>query len=391
MRRLIGLMFCLVISGSIPTFSKSADSTEVFFLTCSPGREVVTIYGHSAIRIVKASIGFDQVYSWGVYDFSAPYFVWKFAKGRLKYRISDDTYESFLQEYFLENRTVYSQKINLTDAQKETLLDLININMQPNNRLYLYNFFYDNCSTRVRDIIEKVIGDKLIFPNENINTQYTFREKINKVQEPIPWLTFGTDMLIGMPGDKRAGFRDQMFLPEDLMKNLSLLKIKDSIGIIPLLQKPVTVLDFKSTDKKVILTPFLVFSILFLTISLLSFLIGSNKILNFIDKFLFLTFSILSILMVFFNFFVDHQAMKMNFNIIWLNPLLVVAFVTLFRKEKCTIWFKLILMISLGFLLSMVIIPQSFNIAVFPIILIIIIRSFAQSKFIFPSKLKKTL
>ena len=208
MRGLISILLFLLLSGSLHASTQSEDSTEVFFLTCTPGKEVVTIYGHSAIRIVKASIGLDQVYGWGNYDFSAPYFVWKFATGRLKYTIADETYERFLKEYFLENRTVYSQKINLTNAQKETLVDLININMRPDNRLVLYDFFYDNCSTRVRDIIEIVVGDKLVFPDENIDDQYTFREKINKAQGPIPWLTFGTDMLIGTTGDKKAGFRD---------------------------------------------------------------------------------------------------------------------------------------------------------------------------------------
>ena len=160
--------------------------------------------------------------------------------------------------------------------------------------------------------------------------------------------------------------------------------------MIPLLQKPVTVIDFKSTSNKAILTPFIAFSILFLTITLLTFLIRSQIIINHIYKFLFLTFSILSILTVFFNFFADHPAMKLNLNIIWLNPLLIVAFLTLFMKNEYTIWFKIILMTSSIFLASLMIIPQSINVAVIPIILIIIIRSFARSKFKFSIKLKQT-
>jgi hypothetical protein len=390
MKNLFSLLFCLFLSGSTPSFSQSIDSTEVFFLTCSPGKEVLTIYGHSAIRIVRASIGYDQVYSWGVYDFSAPNFYWNFAMGRLKYKIDSDSYNIFLQAYFFEQRTVYSQKINLTSAQKEILLALININMQPENKLYLYDFFYDNCSTRVRDIIEKIVRDKLIYPKENSYDQPTFRGMINVAQKPIPWLTFGTDMLIGIPGDYKAGFRDQMFLPESLMKNLSLLMINDSARMIPLLQKPVAVLDFNPSTDKVILTPFIVFSLLFLIIALLSFLYKRGTVIDYIDKFLFFTFSILTIMIVFFNFFTDHQAMKMNLNIIWLNPLLVAAFVTLFMKKEYSIWFRLILIASLGFLVSLVIIPQTINVGAIPIILILIIRSFARSKFSFPFRLKQT-
>jgi hypothetical protein len=390
MKNLFSLLFCLLLPGSIPSFSQSIDSTEVFFLTCSPGKEALTIYGHSAIRIVRASIGDDRVYSWGVYNFSDPNFYWNFARGRLKYKIDSDSYDQFLQAYFFEQRTVYSQKINLTSAQKETLIALININMQPENKLYLYDFFYDNCSTRVRDIIEKIVGNKLIYPKENSNDQHTFRGMINVAQKPMPWLTFGTDMLIGIPGDNKAGFRDQMFLPESLMKNLSLLMINDSARMIPLLQKPVAVLEFDPSTNKVILTPVIVFSLLFLIIALLSFRFKRGTAFDYIDKFLFFAFSILAIMMVFFNFFSDHQAMKMNLNIIWLNPLMIVAFVTLLMKKENAIWFRLILMTSLGFLVSLMIIPQTINVGAIPIILILIIRSFARSKFSIPLRLKQT-
>ena len=155
MRRLSCLLFYLLLSGSLQASTQSEDSTQIFLLTCLPGRDAVTIYGHSAIRILKTSDGLDSVYSWGVYDFSAPNFVWKFAKGRLKYRIDSDSYRTFLQGYFFEQRSVISQKINLTNKEKELLIFLINNNMKPENKFYLYNFFYDNCSSRVRDIIEK--------------------------------------------------------------------------------------------------------------------------------------------------------------------------------------------------------------------------------------------
>lgn len=381
MNRLSGITFCLFLSVSISSFSKATDSTEVFLLTCGPGNEVVTIYGHSAIRIVRQSIGFDQVYSWGVYDFDAPNFTWKFAKGRLKYSIAEDPYEKFLHEYFLEKRNVYSQKINLTDSQIESLIDIIDINMRPENRLYLYDFFYDNCSTRVRDIIEKVVGDKLVYPNKDLKEKRTFRELVNRAQDPKPWLTFGTDLLIGMRGDKIAGSQDQMFLPEYLMSNLSLIKIRDTTGMIPLLQKQETVLDFDPYSSKVILNPFFCFSILFIIITLLPFLIMKKNIINFIDSLIFLSLSILSILMIFLNFITDHQAMKSNLNMIWLNPILILAFVTLFTKNKNPIWFRIILFTSVGFLLSILLIPQSINIAVIPIIAILIIRSFVRSNF----------
>jgi hypothetical protein len=390
MRRLSCILFYLLLSGPLRASTQSEDSTQIFLLTCLPGRDVLTIYGHSAIRILKTSDGLDSVYSWGVYDFGTPNFAWKFAKGRLKYRIDSESYRGFLQGYFFEQRSVISQKINLTNKEKELLIFLINNNMKPENKFYLYNFFYDNCSSRVRDIIEKTIGERLLYPKEYIKDQPSFRGMINIAQKPMPWLTFGTDLLIGSSGDNKAEFRDQMFLPEELMRNLSLMMVKNTENLIPLLQKPETVLDFNSItpDKKVIFSPLLIFSILLIVILILSISIKWQKSIDFIDKFLFFIFSILSIIMVFFNFFTDHQAMKMNFNILWLNPFLIIAFLALFTKKKNPIWFKIVFMTSLGFLLSIVIIPQSINLACIPLILILILRSLARSKFRFATFLQ---
>jgi hypothetical protein len=393
MQRLISLLTLLLLSGSLRASSLSEDSTEIFLVTCLPGRDVTTIYGHSAIRILKTSAGLDSVYSWGVYDFSTPNFAWTFAKGRLKYRIDGDSYSRFLQEYFLEQRSVISQKINLTNEEKKLIILMINNNMKPENKFYLYNFIYDNCSSRVRDIIEKTIGERLLYPKEYINEQPSFRGMINKAQEPMPWYTFGTDLLIGTSGDKKADFRNQMFLPEDLMKNLSLMMIKSSDTIIPLLQKPETVLDFEPTNKtyKIFFPPLFMFGILFTIILILSFLNKWRNIIDFTDKLFFFVFSVLSILMVFFNFFTDHQAMKMNLNIVWLNPFIIIAFITLFTKSKHPIWFRIVFLITSSFLLSIAILPQSMNLAFIPIILIIILRSLARSNFRFASFLRTDL
>jgi hypothetical protein len=385
MRRLISLLLFLFVYGSLQASTQSEDSTQIFLLTCLPGRDVSTIYGHSAIRILKTSDGLDSVYSWGVYDFDAPNFVWKFAKGRLKFRFDSESYSRFLKEYFLEQRSVISQKINLTNKEKKLIIALINNNMKPENKFYLYNFFYDNCSSRVRDIIEKTIGERLLYPNEVIKDQPSFRGMINKTQKPMPWLTLGTDLLIGSSGDNKAGFRDQMFLPEDLMKNLSITKIKDTDKIKPLLQKPETDLNFTpdTLDNRIFLSPLFIFCILLIIILILSIFNKQGKSIDYIDIFLFFIFSILSIFMVFFSFFTDHQAMKMNFNILWLNPFLIIAFITLFTKNKNPTWFRILVLTSSGFLFSVAIIPQSINLAFIPIILILILRSIARSNFRF--------
>lgn len=381
MLRILRYIFIFLFILPVTAFSQEKDSVEVYLLTCLPGKDVANVYGHSAIRIVDKNRGIDQVYNWGVYDFKTPNFAWKFAKGRLNYKIADCPYEWFLQSYIQEERSVISQKMNLGDSDKKTLLSLIDNNMLPENEFYLYDFLYDNCATRIRDIFEKTLGDRLIYPQDNPSLSQSFRKKINRMQEPIPWLSVGTDLLIGMKGDKKAGFREQMFLPDDLMLNLSEAKVQSDRGQVPLLEKPVLVLDYKPVEiNKSFFTPVILMILLLVVITALSFLIKSGSFHNLLDGVIFFVLSVISVLMVFFVFFTDHQVMKLNMNIIWLNPLLILAFISLFVKRIQKVCFRIILVTSVGFLCSMLFLPQSINIAFIPLILILILRSAFRSR-----------
>ncbi len=377
MTRIIIMITSLILAVALHGNASTSDSTEVFLLTCLPGKTVVTVYGHSAIRIVKKSTGFDKVYSWGVYDFSTPHFAWKFAQGRLKYLLEEVSYENFLQQYLIEKRNVLSQRINLNKTEVEILLNLININMLPENRLYLYDFFYDNCATRIRDIIERTLSQRIIYPLEEEAGEQTFRKRLNEAQSPLPWLSFGTDLLIGMKGDMKAGFRERMFLPEDLQKNLSLAQIRRKEEAILLLEKPILLLDFEKLTSAPAAkqTPIIYSSLLFLIVILLSIFFKSRKMANYIDMILFFSFSLLSILLLFFGFFTDHQVMRMNINLIWLNPFLIFALIALFIKKWSNFWFKIEFIISTVFLLTIPLFPQSINLTMLPLIIILAMRS----------------
>ena len=148
---------------------------KIYLITCGPGTETYSIYGHSALRIVMPEGGSDIVYNWGVFDFNTPHFVWKFAKGRLNYMLAATTFERFQQEYFLEQRWMQVQEINLEPEEKIHLMQLIAENLQPENVAYLYDFFYDNCSTRIRDLLEKVLGNNLMYPPDDPKQVFSFR------------------------------------------------------------------------------------------------------------------------------------------------------------------------------------------------------------------------
>ena len=383
MRKLFFIsLFFLSISHS-RVFSQQSNDTTVYLLTCGPGTETYSIYGHSAIRIVLSTQHSDIVYNWGVFDYSTPNFTWKFAKGRLDYMLATESLKGFLQSYFFEKRYVYSQKMNIDASEKRILLELINENLKPENVKYRYDFFYDDCSTRIRDLFEKSVGQKLKYPPPEPGKLPTFRDMVGKYQAPYPWLKFGVDLIMGSTSDKRAAFRDRMFLPIDMKDELSEALIHRDDKMIPLLQNPEILLDFETPDVKpnFFTSPPFVFTLVIILILILAALTKSLKIIRIIDIIIYSVFSVLSVLMIFFNFFTDHVQMKWNLNIIWLNPFIIVCLITLILNKKATVWFRTIFFISAGFLLLHFILPQQFNISFFLLAIILLIRSSVRSEF----------
>ena len=284
MKKLLSNRLLSFLNISIREFiHNQATDTTVYLLTCGPGTETYSIYGHSALRIVIPEKKSDRVYNWGVFDFNTPNFAWKFAKGRLDYMLGVESLQSFLESYFFEQRFVYSQKINLNADETESLINLINENLKPENIKYRYDFFYDDCSTRIRDLLEKSVGEKLLYPPAETGKIPTFREMVGKYQNPFPWLNFGIDLIMGSPGDKKASFRDRMFLPIDMQNGLSETVINRDGKMIPLLQNPEIILDFNPPviQQNFFTSPVFVFTLLLILIIILSASIKSKKINQF--------------------------------------------------------------------------------------------------------------
>ena len=378
-------LICFIISFvSFPrVLSQQADDTIVYLLTCGPGTETYSIYGHSAIRIVLSEQHSDIVYNWGVFDYSTPNFTWEFAKGRLDYMLATESLKGFLQSYFFEKRYVYSQQMNIDAGEKRKLLEMINENLKPENIKYRYDFFYDDCSTRIRDLFEKSIGEKLKYPPAETGKMPTFRDMVGKYQALYPWLKFGVDLIMGSTSDKRAAFRDRMFLPIDMKDELSEALVHRGDRMIPLLRNPEILLDFEAPKIKpnFFTSPPFIFTLVIILILILASLTKSLKIIRIIDIVIYSVFSILSVLMIFFNFFTDHVQMKWNLNIIWLNPFIIVCLITLILNKTGTVWFRTVFFISAGFLLLHFILPQQFNISFFLLAIILLIRSSVRSEF----------
>jgi hypothetical protein len=376
------LLLTILCSGRL-LHSQAGKDTTVYLLTCAPGIDTYSIYGHSALRVVIPKSNIDIVYNWGVFDFATPNFAWKFAKGKLNYILGAYPYERFMQTYFYEQRSVYSQVVNLESEEKRILLSLIERNLLPEFRSYRYDFFYDDCSTRIRDLIERVVGSKLIYPPDETNKLPSFRELVGDYQKNYAWLKMGVDLIMGTPGDAKASFRERMFLPLHLQKNLSQAVINRDRKMVPLLSSAETLLSFEPRiiKTKFWVTPIFIFSLLFIIIVLLSALYYKRKIIKIMDIILFTAFSILAILMIFFNFFTDHQQMRWNLNITWFNPAIIICLMLLFFGKSGKVWFSVVFFLSVIFLPIVLIFPYAFNFSFVPVTLILALRSSARAGF----------
>lgn len=383
MKKYFPLLLFLLILDTIPLHSQNTNDTTVYLITCSPGTETYSVWGHSALRIVMPLTQTDDVYNWGVFDFATPNFAWKFAKGRLNYMLGVYPFDSFLQGYLLENRSVWSQKINLEPVDKLRLMLLIQDNMKPEKRYYRYDFFYDDCSTRIRDLLEKIYGNKLIYPPDDQSISPTFREMIAEYHKNYPWLNMGINLLMGMPGERKTSFRDRMFLPYGLQKNLTQAVINRDRKMMPLLEKTKTILDFPppETQSRFYTSPMFVFSLLFIIFVFLSVRLRKSPLINYIDIAIFLAFSALSILMIFFNFFTDHVQMRMNLNIIWFNPIIILCLFSLVFGHEGKTWFRIVFGLSAIFVPLILIMPGAINSSFMPLIFILLLRSSARSDF----------
>jgi len=383
MKRIFIISFVFLLIPFTSLFSQLSNDTTAYLLTCGPGTETYSIYGHSALRIIIREKHTDTVYNWGVFDFDTPNFAWKFAKGRLDYMISAETASSFLGVYVFEHRYVVSQQINIDSKEIQKLVELVNENNKPENRKYRYDFFYDDCTTRIRDLLEKSIGEKLKYPPEEKGKIPTFRDMVGKYQKSYPWLKFGVDLIMGSTSDRKSNFRDRMFLPIEMKDELSETVVHRSGKMIPLLQNPVVLVNFEPPVVKslFLVSPPFVFTLAITLILILTGLIKSRKIIRLIDITIYLVFSILSVLMIFFNFFTDHEQMRWNLNIILLNPFIIVCFILLILNKTGILWFRIVFIISAGFLVLHFILPQDFNISFLLLAIILLIRSSVRCEF----------
>jgi hypothetical protein len=288
-----------------------------------------------------------------------------------------------VNEYISEGRSVWSQQVNLTSAEKERLFVLINENLKPENVKYRYDFFFDNCATRVRDILEASATDTVIFPVKERRARLSFRELIDPLQKVLPWLDFGADMLLGLQADRKATTADEMFLPLFLKENLTSSSIIHDGNSEPLLGDVITVADFPPSPVRKISTlmPQIVFYAILLLVIMVTFVLGWPLLGRFTDIILYIVYSFIAVILVFTNFFSEHDALHFNLMILGINPLIPVLLVYILLQRKAVYLSRIALSMSVLWIPASLIAGQGINPALIPLVLIIMVRLFRHCEF----------
>ncbi|WP_339793594.1 DUF4105 domain-containing protein [uncultured Imperialibacter sp.] len=358
-----------------------SDSSTVSVMTMGPSQvELYTAFGHSAFRVLDHRTGIDLVFNYGIFSFNQPNFYLNFARGKLLYKLGVNRYEDFKEAYIEENRSIVEQNLNLTVSEKHQLYAFLVENNKPENRDYYYNYIYDNCATKIRDVLETVFKDRITFDYSYVTEDLTFRQLMDMNLGQQPWGDLGIDICLGTGIDKVATGYQYMYLPEYIQKAFAGATIKRGNSTVPLVSDTeVVFMPIEEGESQAsLVTPTIVFVLVFMLVGFSTqqeWKAGKRR--KWLDFTLFLVVGVVGILLLFLWFATDHIS-QYNFNLLWAFP--AHAFVAFYAfKSNIPKWLSIYLL-SAAVLLAIVIVswsflPQMLHLALVPIMLTIGLRA----------------
>jgi len=355
-------------------------SSEAYFsvITCSAGEELYSSFGHSAFRLQDPVYGYDVVYNYGTFDFDTPLFYVKFARGKLPYQLGRSSFRNFVRVYKYEKRWVKAQVLDLTPAQVRQLFDYLENNYKEENRNYKYDFFFNNCATKKRDIIQENFGDAFIFHEDHLTETKTFRDLIHDNLDSNSWSSFGIDIALGAVIDKVAQPKEYQFLPEYVFKAFANATKQDGTPLVKETNLILEAPENATRSKNILFSPYVVFSIFMLIILIITFLdYKNNKRSRWLDFTILLVNGIAGIVILLLWFATDHTATYTNMNVLWLfAPNVWFAFKFLSKNEHSSLWMYTTLLLALLVLLLFfwLIDFQQFALAAIPLLIALAVR-----------------
>ena len=377
LKRLFMVLVCVV--GMCGPMFAQRDSIRFSLLTCQPGMEIYSLFGHTAIRCQNYTKGTDWVFNYGVFSFSTPNFVYRFVKGETDYQLGVIPFKYFEGEYFMRGSSVYGQELNLTQHEKETLLARLIDNYKPAHRTYRYNYFYDNCTTRARDQIEAAISGKVVY--EVGMTQKSFRSMIHEYTSASLWSEFGIDFCLGAEADRPIAYREQMFAPFYMKDYASKAFICDVKGEKrPLvLKEEVVVAAHQHESDDIPVSPMMA-ATLFLIVNVVVAYLRVNKLRIYWgwDVLIYGLQGIAGCVVAFLFFFSIHPTVGSNWLVLLFNPLplFILPYLIYIGVKKRKTKYYLYKMVYLTlFICAIPFSPQNINITILPLAFGLLVNS----------------
>jgi uncharacterized membrane protein len=379
MIKILSVLPAFLVSGSLLAQIKLSELAEISVITCGPGQtELYSAFGHSAFRVHDPENQLDAAFNYGVFDFNQPNFYLNFARGKNNYRLAVQDYKRFEYSYIYYNRYVHEQVLNLTHPQKQKLFDYLVWNAQPENQFYRYDYFYDNCATKLPEVMLKVFGDSVQFDGSYITTRLSIRELTDLYLKWQPWGDLGIDVCLGLPMDKKATPYEYMFLPDFVESGFDHAYFN---GLPLIREKRIVNESLPEEYSKGIFQPRYVFSLLAFLVALVTvFDLKRKKLSHWLDATLFSITGLLGIFLLLLWFATDHKAAAWNMNLLWALPTNLVAAIALLRGKKWTTAYFLVVLIVNGLLLIgwYWLLPQKLHYSLMPVVGALALRAYIR-------------
>ena len=342
---------CLIVGLFMYAFSPAAAAQQELsvyatasVLTCGPGNDFYTTFGHTAIRITDPELGIDYVYNYGTFDFNTPNFYWKFMRGQLDYKLARTSFERFIEEYRFEGRAVWEQPLCFEYGQLQNLYILLETNLLPEYRYYKYDFFRDNCATRPRDVIYSAWAMDTLLQRQAPMRSYR-RLVTDNLRDTLEWWRLGIDLLFGLPADHRCTAPERMFLPMELMAEYAATGVSGIWTGPGLVDEPQQLLADSREPLGRSFPPEAAFGMLLAVLSLLTAVSrrsqGVGTALRVVNRVLFVVAGLIGLFLCFMWFGTDHYCTAWNLNILWASPLLILVAIRMERSPRWALWLQL--------------------------------------------------
>ena len=373
------LMMLIFVATSTAAYSQDSSNTgsrlRISLLTCTPGEDLYATFGHSALRIIDSNSVNDLVYNYGTFDFNDEGFYIKFARGKLRYFVSLTSFTEFIYEYQVTGRGITEQILDLSPAEKLALQHALNENLKEENKFYAYDFFLDNCTTRLRDLIVAHKHPVLSLPPV-MPENFRFRQAIHQYLDSNKkyWSKLGIDLLLGARTDQVMTSVQQEFLPDNLMLALD----KATPGIVN--SKAVILPAGNVQPGRSLFTPGVCFTLLLgvYVVIFLLFSAGRPGIVDFFDRLLFFSTGLMGVILLLMWFATDHIMTKDNYNLLWAWPFhIIVSFIPNWRKQWIRKYFAITGVSMIILLLVWHFLPQQMNNALVPFVILVGFRALA--------------